>query len=368
MNQNEAVLWPINQLFIFVTGFLILLLVMKFASSLIAPFLIAVALSIILAPTLSFFERKKIPRILSLIVIFLLFLLPLLVLGGYIGSEVKDFSSNFSEISQKFNVTLEKFAQTMERFGIQVKHKELEQILANSNVGDIVKNLATQAGSQFSNIFLIFFMLAFMLMESKYFYNKMLKLADENGKDVLEWMNIIEKIKSYFSIKVKTSLFTALWVLSVLWFYDVNYFYLWATLAFVLNFIPVIGSILAAIPPIIMAMLDQGMMTSLWVALWYLIINTVVGNILEPKIMGKGLGISALIIFLSMTFWGWIFGPTGMILSVPLTMIFQFFFSQYEETKWISLMLSDYETPSMKEKMLKKKVLLENNENNKKGE
>jgi len=85
------------------------------------------------------------------------------------------------------------------------------------------------------------------------------------------------------------------------------------------------------------------MMTALWIAIWYMIINTVVGNILEPRIMGKGLGISALVIFLSMTFWGWIFGPTGMILSVPLTMVIQFLFEQYRETKWIALLLSDYE-------------------------
>jgi predicted PurR-regulated permease PerM len=68
----------------------------------------------------------------------------------------------------------------------------------------------------------------------------------------------------------------------------------------------------------------------------------VIGNILEPRIMGKGLGLSALIIFLSMTLWGWVLGPTGMILSVPLTMAMQFLFAQYKETEWIALILSDY--------------------------
>jgi len=101
------------------------------------------------------------------------------------------------------------------------------------------------------------------------------------------------------------------------------------------------------------------------VVLWP--INTVVGNIIEPKIMGKGLGLSALIIFLSMTFLGWIFGPTGMILSVPLTMVFQFLFFQYEETKWIALMLSDYEHPSIKKEIAKAQAV-KCTENNDKGE
>ncbi len=153
-------------------------------------------------------------------------------------------------------------------------------------------------------------------------------------------MLIVAKIKSYFMIKVKTSLLTALWVL---WYYDISYLYLWVTLVFFLNFISVICSIIAAVPAIVMAGIDQGAMTAFWVAGWYALINLVVGNILEPRIMGKGLGLYALVVFLSMTFWGWVFGPAGMILSVPLTMVVQFIFGQYEETKWVSLFLSDYE-------------------------
>ena len=109
-----------------------------------------------------------------------------------------------------------------------------------------------------------------------------------------------------------------------------------------------IGSIFAAIPPIVLALMDQGMMTAVWITLWYMTINIIIGNMLEPRIMGKGLGLSALVIFLSMTLWGWILGPAGMILSVPLTMTMQFFFSQYEETEWITLMLSDYERDTIK--------------------
>ena len=168
-------------------------------------------------------------------------------------------------------------------------------------------------------------------------------MGKENKRDVDAWMHIITKIQSYFLIKVKTSFLTAIWVLGVLWYYDVSYALLWSILVFFLNFVPVIGSILAAIPAIVMAGIDHDMVTAFWVASWYAVINMVIGNILEPKIMGKGLGLSALVIFLSMTFWGWVFGPAGMILSVPLTMVFQFMFEQYDETRWVALFLSDYE-------------------------
>ena len=186
------------------------------------------------------------------------------------------------------------------------------------------------------------FMVAFMLMESHNLYNKMLKIMHDTGGDIKDSMEIIEKIKAYFLIKAKTSLITAFLAFIVLWVYDVKYALLWSTLAFFLNFIPVIGSILAAIPPVVLAFVDQGAMTGLWVGVWYLAINTIVGNILEPKIMGDGLGLSPLVIFLSMNFWGWMFGPAGMILSVPLTMGVQFLFSKYKETRGAALFLSDY--------------------------
>jgi len=343
MKQLKQEMWPINQVLIFWALLAVLLTVFKSASGLIAPFLIALSLAIVLSPLLGYLESKRIPKIISLGLIIIISLFPTIILGGYISEEVKDFSNNFETIKQQFNASLEKFSLIMNGIGISVTEEDIQKVLEKSNLGEIVKNLASRAGSQFSNIFLIFFMLAFMLMESDSFYNKMIKIAKEYGGDPQEVMKIIEKIKSYFLIKVKTSLMTALWILVVLWYYDVAYFYLWATLAFFFNFIPVIGSILAAVPPILMALIDQAMMTALWIAIWYMIINTVVGNILEPRIMGKGLGISALVIFLSMTFWGWIFGPTGMILSVPLTMVIQFLFEQYRETKWIALLLSDYE-------------------------
>ncbi|MEA3418431.1 MAG: AI-2E family transporter [Campylobacterota bacterium] len=343
MKQSNQQIWSINQLFILLATLSIVFVVLKHASGLFVPFLIAIAIAIVLSPLLDYLQARRIPKAISLVFIVLLSLLPVIALGGYVGEEAKAFAANFHMIQQQFYASIDKLSGFLGGMGIEVSRDDINMMLEKSNIGEVLKNLASQAGSQFSNIFLIFFTAAFMLMESDYLYSKMMKIMEESGRNAEGGMEIIEKIKSYFLIKVKTSLMTALWVLAVLWYYDVGYYYLWATLAFFLNFIPVIGSILAAIPAVAMAVIDQTWMTAFWVALWYVIINTVVGNILEPRIMGKGLGLSALAIFLSMTFWGWIFGPAGMILSVPLTMVIQFLFAQYQETKWVAFMLSDYE-------------------------
>ncbi|WP_457664659.1 AI-2E family transporter [Thiolapillus sp.] len=337
--------WPINQLFILLATSMVVLVILRYASPLLVPFLIAVAIAIVLSPLFEYLETKHIPKIISLILVSAIPLTLFVLLAAYVGQEVHDFVANVGNLKSEFTASMESFSRRLAKLGIVVTQAQWESILHRVDLSGLVEGLASRAGNQFSNLFLIFFTAAFILMESDRFAAKLQKIMADRGQNTDEIMAFVGKVKSYFLLKVKTSLLTGLWVLVVLWFYDIPYFVLWATLAFFLNFIPVIGSILAAIPPIVVAFLDQSLVTALWVGGWYLVINTVIGNVLEPSIMGKGLGMSALVIFLSMTFWGWVFGPAGMILSVPLTMGLQFLFSRYDETRWIALVLSDYKGP-----------------------
>jgi predicted PurR-regulated permease PerM len=114
---------------------------------------------------------------------------------------------------------------------------------------------------------------------------------------------------------------------------------LWALLAFVLNFIPNIGSIIASIPAIIFALIQIGGGAALWTLGSYVAINMTIGSIIQPQIMGKGLGLSTLVVFISLIFWGFVFGTIGMFLSVPLTMVVKIILEQKESTKWIAIML-----------------------------
>jgi len=348
MNKSPQQTWPINQLFIFMATLSIVFMAMKFSAGIIVPFLISVSIAILLAPLLNYLETKHIPRSLSLILLIVLVLVPVVALGGYIGEEVRNFVQNYQTIEKEFDLWLVQMSEKISQLGITLTHNDLREALDQSKLAELIQVLAKQTKNQFSNIFLIFFIVAFILVESNYLYSKFLKVMNDRKGSTKDGMEIIEKIKRYFLIKVKTSLLTALWILLVLWFYDMRFALLWATLVFFLNFIPVVGSIFAAIPAVLLALIDHSLMTAVWIAMWYVIANTVVGNILEPHIMGKGLGLSALTIFLSMIFWGWMFGPAGMILSVPLTMGMQFLFDQYDETKWLAFMLGDYQGDKVK--------------------
>jgi AI-2 transport protein TqsA len=113
----------------------------------------------------------------------------------------------------------------------------------------------------------------------------------------------------------------------------------WGLLAFLLNFIPNIGSIIAAVPAILLALIQLGLPSALLTLLGYLVVNITIGNFLEPRVMGRSLGLSTLVVFLSLLFWGWVLGPIGMVLSVPLTMIAKIALAANEDTRWLAVLL-----------------------------
>ena len=114
---------------------------------------------------------------------------------------------------------------------------------------------------------------------------------------------------------------------------------LWGIVAFLFNYIPNIGSIIAAVPAVLLALVQFGLGKALVVTLGYVVVNVIMGNFVEPRVMGRGLGLSPLVVFLSLIFWGWIFGPVGMLLSVPLTMIVKIAFQHSPEMRWLAVLL-----------------------------
>jgi predicted PurR-regulated permease PerM len=115
---------------------------------------------------------------------------------------------------------------------------------------------------------------------------------------------------------------------------------LWGSIAFFMNFVPYVGSIIAAVPVVFLAFLDAGVQDALLVAVGFLAINLVVGNLIEPRFMGRGLGLSTLVVFVSLIFWGWVFGPVGMFLSAPLTMLVKIALENDPRSRWIAILLS----------------------------
>lgn len=194
--------------------------------------------------------------------------------------------------------------------------------------------------SAVSSLLVVFLILVFMLFEAATFRRKARTLlASEAARE--RFSRMANEIQRYIGIKTAVSVATGLLIGVWVGVLGVDFAIFWGLVAFVLNFIPNLGSIIAAVPTTLLATVQIGVGRALLVALGYLIVNMVIGNFIEPHLMGRRLGLSTLVVVLSLVFWGWVWGPIGMLLSVPLTMVVKIMLENTEEFRWVAVLLGD---------------------------
>ena len=186
----------------------------------------------------------------------------------------------------------------------------------------------------------IIFTVLFLIVESTSLPEKLRSISQNPEKTLGDLSAFMKSVNHYLVIKAVMSLITGLVIAVYLTVLGVDFAIVWGALAFFMNFVPYIGSIIAAVPAVILSLIDAGPVVSLAVAGGFVVVNLIVGNVLEPRYMGRGLGLSTLVVFLSLIFWGWVFGPVGMFLSTPLTMIVKIALENDPRSRWISVLLS----------------------------
>ncbi len=316
----------------------IILAGIKSASVVIVPFLLSLFIAIILTPAYTYLQSKKIPSAIALLIVIGVFLVLLGLVAKLIGTSIADFSANTNMYTQKLTATYMSLASSLQTYGVDIKIEEFLGLIDTKRIMTFSTTIIQSIGSMFSNSFIVILTVVFMLLESGNFMDK-IDFADGDKETVKHIDTIAKKIKEYMVLKTLISLLTGFIIWIVLIIIGTDYAFLWAVLAFLFNFIPNIGSIIAAVPAVIITLVQLGSMHALIVVLTYLGVNVVVGSIIEPKIMGKGLGLSTLVVFLSLLFWGWLLGIVGMLLSIPLTIMAKIIFDTHQKTKWISVLL-----------------------------
>ena len=202
---------------------------------------------------------------------------------------------------------------------IPIDLNSLTDVLDSSALVGLVTNTISRLGSTMSFSFLILIATIFMLL-ALMIPSKVRYALGSPETNLESFRRFLISFNRYVALKTLISMFTGLLVGVMLWAKGVNFYILWAMIAFLFNFIPNVGSIIAAIPGILLTLLQFGYTDALIITTGYVAINVTIGNIIEPNVMGQGMGLSPLVVFLSLIFWGWLLGPIGMILSVPLTM------------------------------------------------
>jgi len=319
-------------------GVVIVLAGIKAASVIVVPFLLALFLAIILSPLFLWFKRKGMPQGVSLLFIVLLLFGLIGTLIMLIGTSVQDFSHNVPLYEAKLQTDFKDFLSTLDGWGVKIPKEDILAIFATDSVMEYIAKTLKSLGGLLTNSFMIIVTVIFMLMEISQFTKKIEK---SDSSSLRSLMDVSDNVKHFILLKSFTSAATGIIVTIALILFDIHYAILWGVVAFLLNFIPNIGSILAAIPAVLMALVQYNFSIALAVTAVYLAVNITIGSILEPRIMGKGLGLSTLVVFLSLIFWGWLLGPVGMLLSVPLTIMVKIVLNAKEDTKWIATLLGN---------------------------
>lgn len=209
----------------------------------------------------------------------------------------------------------------------------------------LMADLLSQLGSIMADGLLIYLTMVFILLEASILPGKIQAAMKGSPETFDNLAGIAGDVKKYLALKTAISLATGVIITIWLGILGVKYAMLWGLIAFLLNFVPNIGSIIAAIPACALALVQLGVGSAALAALGYIVVNMVIGNFIEPRLMGRRLGLSTLVVFLSLVFWGWVLGPMGMLLSVPLTMTIKIILQSHPDTKTFAILLGSQNPP-----------------------
>jgi len=344
MNISRSWLWLFG-----LAAVVIIIGGLKAISQIITPFLLASFLAIICLPPLSWMQRKGIPSLLSFLILFStvgfsFFLLFLAIKGTAESLVVKapEYQDRLTEQLNMLRVLATEYDLPAEFIPDTIPLPNV------STITGLARNLAGALGQFTAYTFFVLLVFMFLLLEERSMVDRMEAAFPGQKKARVRARRFFRSVNRYLAIKTTASVATGLIIGIGLSIIGVDFAILWAVLAGLLNFIPTIGSIIAAIPAMLIAFLGLGFGEGMATLGLYVVVNTLIGSIIEPRFMGQTLGLSPVVVLISLMVWGWVFGPVGMLLSILLTMILKLALESSPQTRWLGIMLSDGVKPRLK--------------------
>lgn len=329
---------PISKFLVVSAAFVIVVSGLKMASSLVVPFLLAVFIAMIVSPLLAWLKKRGIPSAFAIALVILFVFSIGLILAAVIGSSVDNFKQDIPIYSAKLSAMSEAMQQWLTQRGIEIDSTQWQSSFDPAAVMSLVGSTLASFGNVMTNSVLILLTVIFILAENIAFGDK-LSLAQGNASSQ-QWLSkFSQSVQGYLAIKASISVATGLLIYIWLKIIGVDYAVLWGLLAFLLNFVPTVGSFIAAVPAVLLALVQLGIGHAGLTLAGFAVVNFIMGSALEPRWMGRGLDLSPLVVFVSLVLWGWVLGPVGMLLSIPLTIMIKIALESQPETRWISIML-----------------------------
>ncbi|SNR13851.1 AI-2E family transporter [Tenacibaculum jejuense] len=287
------------------------------------------------------FAEKFIPKWISNILVFSIIILAF----GFISEIVTNSVTDVTESYTKYEPNIERIITDLGNYLNVDILTSIKSVIGDFNYGSVLGDIANGVSGLLGDTFMIIIYALFLFLEERSFVKKLYMILSrgDNYSNIQSMLDKIEdSISNYLRLKTYVSLLTGVLSYFVLLFVGVDSAPFWAFLIFLLNYIPTVGSLVGTLFPAIFSLLQFGEFTPfIIIALAVGAIQVVVGNVIEPRLFGKSLNLSPLVTILALSVWGKIWGITGMVLSVPITVIMIIVFSQFEKTRSIAIMLSE---------------------------
>ena len=326
-------------------AFVVIVAGFRAAAELMVPVLLALFLSLLSLPPLRRLEQLGLPSLLAVAVVVTGVTLTMLLLSVVIGRSVTDFQQTLPLYQERLDGVFRGALAWLTDHGLALDPASLLDRLDSASIMRLIGNTAAGLLAALSNVLLVILTMVFMLLEAQTLAGKLRAAMQDPDADLSGFTLAAQQVQKYLAMKTWVSLGTGALATAVCLALGVDFPFLWGLLAFLFNFVPNIGSVMASLPPILMALIQHGPGRALLVMLGYVIINMVIGNMLEPRLMGRRLGLSTLVVFLSLLFWGWVWGPIGMLLSVPLTVVLKILLEHSEDFRWLAVLLGPGDEP-----------------------
>jgi predicted PurR-regulated permease PerM len=291
------------------------------AADIIVQLLLALFFAIVLNPLVTWFIRRGVSRPLAISIVVFVMLCVLTALIAVLAASANEFVAMLPKYNKELTHKLLAIQDAMPFLHMHMSPERMLQRVDSDKMMTFATTMMTGLSGAMASIVLLVMTVVFMLFEVRHVPYK-LRFALVNPQIHIAGLHrALKGVSHYLALKTLISLWTGLIVWLGLLLLGVQFALMWGVLAFLLNYVPNIGSVISAIPPMIQAFLFNGWYECLLVGGLFLAVHMVLGNIVEPKMMGRRLGMSTLVVFLSLLIWGWLLGPVGMLLSVPLTSV-----------------------------------------------
>lgn len=322
----------------------IILSLVHFASDVVTPFLIGAVLAVAFQPLSSALDRRGVPPIVAAAITTAV-VLAIVAIGGFmVYLAASNLATDIPLYGDRAAALRDELAAWMSRRGMLDAARSVREFSFGAPATDFASSVAMRATGFAQGLFFVLVVTAFIQLEATGYRKKLARVL--GGVRKTRWLSgALHEIQRYLIVKLAVSVANG--VLLGVWckVWGIDSPMLWGLLAFGLNFIPFLGSILAAIPPILLGLMEGGPGTAAGVASGYLAVNLIVDNILEPRILGRVMGLSPLILLLAMLVWGLVLGPIGAMLSVPLTMTLKLVLERDPELRKFALLMGSSDEP-----------------------